>query len=275
MLHKRYLIPFLAIMLMLLSCSLLTSPTVQVSPPQEPVINVETAVARTLAFDSAVRTAVAANLPPPVSQGLPPTVQPQAPTIQSLAPTVEPTQGPPSISVSIDTNCRKGPSTIYEDISYLLVGKTSEVVAKYQNGSWWVIKDPNNPGQRCWVWGQYASVTGNWQNLPEATQPPTPTTPALAMSIDGSVSTDAYVGGCPIILTFTWNVTSNLPVTMLYRIQTNYSPDIGPDSATFGPGTKTFINTGTFNADGLYWNRFVIDGPFPASEQVDFSVNCL
>jgi hypothetical protein len=40
------------------------------------------------------------------------------------------------------------------------------------------VLNPDSPTQVCWLWAQYATVTGDWQSLPVATQPPTPTPPA-------------------------------------------------------------------------------------------------
>ncbi len=191
-----------------------------------------------MAFDFAVQTAAAAGQTGDSGQVV------QA-TSQQVAPTTEPTAGPPTVSVSMDTNCRKGPSTIYEDISYLLVGRTSEVVNKYQNGAWWVIKDPNNPNLRCWLWGYYATVTGNWQQLPEATQPPTPT---ITLSIEATINViapPAWVGPCPVPMTGSGTITANMPVTVTYVWERSAGPNLGSGSLTFAAAGSQNINFGT------------------------------
>ena len=78
------------------------------------------------------------------------------------------------VSVSLDTNCRTGPSTAYDSVGALLVGQSAEVVGKYSSANWWIIQNPSEPGT-CWIWGQYASVTGDTSSLPEMTPPPPPT----------------------------------------------------------------------------------------------------
>ncbi|MBM3151623.1 MAG: SH3 domain-containing protein [Chloroflexi bacterium] len=81
----------------------------------------------------------------------------------------------PMISVSQDTNCRTGPGTIYPRVTTLNVGETSEVIARDPSASSWYIRNPDNPTGFCWVWGQYATVTGNSGALPVFTPMPTPT----------------------------------------------------------------------------------------------------
>lgn len=268
--HKRLVIVLMVVCFLSLACNLF-SPATTTHPEQPPIqqpINVETSVAGTLAFESAVQTAVAGQLPAPTNQVVPATSQPPAPT-------VEPTAGIPMINASMDTNCREGPSKVYEIISYLLIGKTSEVVNKYQNGQWWVIKDPTNPNQRCWVWGSTTFVTGNWQQLPEATVPPTPSL-ELALSgsavFPGSADPDSYTGLCPTHVNMTWSVTSNLPVKIGYMLL----PGIGAtDYYTFTePGTKVWEYPSNVTASGSFWERFEIVSPVNLSKEVTYTVNC-
>lgn len=81
----------------------------------------------------------------------------------------------PQVSVSTNTNCRTGPGVIYDQIDALLIGQTAEVVGKNSGvPNYWVIKRINGSGT-CWLWGEYATVSGNTSNLPEYPVPPTPT----------------------------------------------------------------------------------------------------
>ncbi len=246
-----------------LSCSLVASPDNQALESEKLAISVETSVAGTQSFEFAIRTAAAAN------QTLP--------TGQPPAPTIEPTIGVPMISASIDTNCRKGPGTIYEAISYLLIGKTSEVVKKYQNGSWWVIKDPNDPNRLCWVWGQTTLVTGPWQQLAEATQPPTPTGSAVLtlygnVLVDSSPDPDNYTGPCPVIAKTFWGIESNMAVTVGYMI----APGSGfTETYTFtGPGLKEWSYGTTITSSGEYWEKLEIVSPVSMVKQVNWKVTC-
>ena len=85
------------------------------------------------------------------------------------------TPGVPMVSVSTATNCRTGPSTDYDLLYTLDVGQTAEVVGKYSGGNYWVIKTPSGGGN-CWLWGEYATIIGNTDNLPEMIPPPAPPT---------------------------------------------------------------------------------------------------
>jgi hypothetical protein len=78
------------------------------------------------------------------------------------------------VSVSVDTNCRTGPGKIYDYIGALIVGETAEVVGQSMDGQYWIIKNPDQPGE-CWLWGYYATVEGPVAGLPKYTPPPTPT----------------------------------------------------------------------------------------------------
>ncbi len=94
----------------------------------------------------------------------------------TLMPTITPTLAPsiPSVSVSIDTNCRTGPGKIYDYLTALVVGETAEVIGKYTSTSpsyWIITKDSFT----CWLWGKYATVEGETSNLPEMIPPPSPT----------------------------------------------------------------------------------------------------
>ena len=269
--HKRLAILLSVIGCLILACTLVASPATQVPDSGKPAINVETAVAGTRAFEIAVKTAAAGQGPAPTNQEVVPA------TSQPVAPTVEPTSSVPMISASMDTNCRTGPSTVYEAVSYLLVGKTSEVVNKYQNGLWWVIKDPNEPGKRCWVWGTTTNVTGNWQQLPEATQPPTPTvTLSIEAALD-SLEPYPWVGGCPVEVEISGSITANMPVTVSYEWLRSTGPSLGVGSITFtAAGTKSVPKWVTFYGDSTGLITLHVTSPVDVfSNAMPYVVNCI
>lgn len=79
------------------------------------------------------------------------------------------------ISVSVPTNCRIGPGKVYPRQGALLVGETAEVFGRDANNRYWYIRNPDNANEFCWVWGEYATLTGPFMALPIFTPPPTPT----------------------------------------------------------------------------------------------------
>ena len=42
----------------------------------------------------------------------------------------------------------------------------AEVVGRNLNGNYWYIRNPNDSNGYCWLWGEYATVTGNFAALP-------------------------------------------------------------------------------------------------------------
>jgi hypothetical protein len=103
----------------------------------------------------------------------PPTVTPTLTWTPTPVFTATPTV--PLISVSVATNCRVGPGRIYDRVGALLVGQTAEVIGRNNAGNYWYIRNPSRTTDFCWLWGEYATVSGNLAALPIYTPPPTPT----------------------------------------------------------------------------------------------------
>lgn len=129
----------------------------------------------------------------------------------------------PQVTVSVNTNCRTGPSTQYDNIDSLLIGQTATIVGKSTSTGYWIIQRLNGSGT-CWLFPQYATVSGNTANLPEYPVPPTPTpsktpTPTATATIapPAAVTNLAAAKICvPIILpnyqfggNITWTDNSN------------------------------------------------------------------
>jgi len=93
----------------------------------------------------------------------------------TLTPNPVLTSNVPQVSVSVATNCRTGPGKVYDRVGALLVGQTAEVVGRDDTGNYWYIRNPNQSGGFCWLWGEYATVSGTFAVLPVVTPPPTPT----------------------------------------------------------------------------------------------------
>ncbi len=88
----------------------------------------------------------------------------------------------PRVSVSVETNCRTGPGAPYDILGVLPVGQSAEVIGRNSSGDTWIIRLPSNPAITCWLWGYYATVSGNTAGLTVYTPPPTPT-PAASFSV--------------------------------------------------------------------------------------------
>lgn len=124
-----------------------------------------------------------------------------------------PTESVPMISVSVDTNCRSGPGVQYDRLGVLLVGERARIVARAETGFYWIIDNPDGAGS-CWLWAEYATVTGDTSGLLVMTAPPSPTptptnTPALAFSVNYDNFHDC---GGTIHMTFYVVNTGSLPL---------------------------------------------------------------
>jgi hypothetical protein len=166
--------PFHSLIFILLFAMLACSTaTPAVTPPQ--AVDLNTAIAQTA---EAAMTQTALVLPP--SQ----TFTPQATLTATNSPTLTltatslftPTPEVAMITVSVSTNCRNGPGKVYDYEGALLVGDTTEVLGRDPSGEYWYARNPDSSGaDYCWLWGKYATLTGNTSILPILTPPPTPT----------------------------------------------------------------------------------------------------
>ena len=157
-----------------------------------------------------------------------------------------------TISVSLDTNCRTGPGTVYDYLGGLMVGETTEVLGRDAAGQFWVVRNPDVPGGICWLWDQYATVAGDWQSLPVATPPPTPTplptatatpTPVFAVTaVSVRVDRSTYSGPCPYRATWSGQITTTGAGTVKYEWET--AMGAGPFSSA-GVRTLVFDAAGT------------------------------
>jgi uncharacterized protein YgiM (DUF1202 family) len=114
-----------------------------------------------------------------------PTAEPTTTETPEMAGEVEVTPPPqftlsgPSVQVSIDTNCRSGPGVAYNIIGALMVGEEATVAGKDPSGSYWYIENPDQEEAFCWIWGKYATTSGNASLVPVYTPGPTPSPEVL------------------------------------------------------------------------------------------------
>lgn len=141
---------------------------------------IQTGIAQTLQISQLETAAAGAGGAAPQATTDP--GQPAAPSntpFPSETPTITLTSTPsiPMVSVSQDTNCRRGPSVSYGLVTTILVGQQVQVLKTFSN-SYAVVQNPNASGD-CWLYLQYANTTDfSAYALTAATQPPTPTNTA-------------------------------------------------------------------------------------------------
>ncbi len=154
------------LLFVLLSCSLTNILNNANTSSEDNQAAIDRAVAETMAAETQNSAPPARDNPP---ADVPDTVQ-FTPTVTLTA-----TSQVPMVSVSMDTNCRFGPGSVYDLMGGLLVGQNAEVIGRNAISDYWVIRLPSNPSVTCWIWGQYATVVGNTSALPIIEPPPTPT----------------------------------------------------------------------------------------------------
>ena len=91
----------------------------------------------------------------------------ETPTSTPIPPTVI----PPTLTVSMDTNCYAGPGTSYGFVITLHPGTIATPIGKQSSLNYWLIETPNYAGSTCWVSGIYATLTGDFTNLSEVAAP--------------------------------------------------------------------------------------------------------
>lgn len=166
------LLPLLLILLAVLACEI-PVPTAFSTDATQTLEALATIVAGTLQSTLADNAALETTPPPSSSEEETSSEQIAATSTPSATPS--PTACVPYVQVSMNTNCRSGPGQVYDYLGALLVGEQAQIVAQSSIPNYWIIDNPDNPGQSCWLWGQYAQVSCDPGNLPILTPPPTPT----------------------------------------------------------------------------------------------------
>jgi hypothetical protein len=170
------------------ACNLPGGPAAVRGSDQDPTAAIQTQVAGIVASTEAAQTAlsnaVASTLAAMATNTPEFTFTPSLTFTPSftLTPTFTLTPSVPTVSVSVETNCRTGPGTVYDKLGILPVGKTADVVGRSASSDNWIIKLPSNPAITCWLWGKYATLVGDTSGLPVIIPPPTPT-PAASFNV--------------------------------------------------------------------------------------------
>jgi hypothetical protein len=174
--RNRNLLAGAAILFILIqACNLLGAPAVVEDVSQDPVLEIQTkAVEAVMATDAAL-TEIAMMVESTLAAMT--TDTPEFTPTSSLTPTptFSPTPQVPMVSVSVQTNCRSGPGTAYDVLGIFNVGESGQVVGRSFYNDNWIVKLPSHPSITCWLWGQYATVTGDTSSLPIIAPPATPT----------------------------------------------------------------------------------------------------
>jgi len=178
---KRFILTALVftIILILTACNLPMGATTGGTP------DIAGTVAAKVAIEQAAQTMVAQTLSAAnPDAGLVSTntntiqAPPESTFTPTLTPTITLTPTPEGVflTVSQDTYCRFGaPYSSFKVITTVKSGQKVEVIARNPENDSFYVKNPYEANSTCWLYGKYATVTGNAAGLAVATMHPTPT----------------------------------------------------------------------------------------------------
>jgi hypothetical protein len=245
MLHKRLTLIFSLLMIIALSaCNLPSSQEEATSTPD-----------LALTF-----TALAA----PGNENTPATPENTATPEFTSTPEFTPTPSVPTVTVSVNTNCRTGPGVVYPLVGGFNVGQSAEIIGKSTGTNYWIIKLPSN-GAVCWLWGEYATVSGNVANLQEYAIPPTPTptitpTPTPPFPVTNLVAAKACVFLNPLFQfggVITWKDNSDNETGFNIYLNGALQGTVGPNVTVFpipplqtAPGVPITMSVEAYNSGG-------------------------
>lgn len=126
---------------------------------------------------SGTLTAVAFVAGQTQTAAVPPT-ETSTPTEAPLPPTetatITPTTAILTLTFSGSTNCRRGASTYFPNIKTFAAGSVVEVIAVNPAGDFFFVKAAEAEAGGCWVWSEFATLSGDAKSLPVYTPVPTP-----------------------------------------------------------------------------------------------------
>ncbi len=97
-----------------------------------------------------------------------------------------------TLTLSKDTYCRTGILAKSPNVTLMTVGQTYDVVAVDPNNQAYYVIEPKHTFTYCWLWGEFATVSGDVASLPVYTPQPLPT-PTYTPTV-GPDFTVSYIG---------------------------------------------------------------------------------
>jgi len=94
---------------------------------------------------------------------------------ETLTPEPPTPQTPPKLTLTKNSNCRLGPSTLYNIVDQIASGAELSVVGRSENSEWWQVLNAN--GRECWVSGENATPNQDFSTLVVGSAPPLPGVP--------------------------------------------------------------------------------------------------
>ena len=219
------------LILAILACNM---PFEQLPPPDE----VQTAAALTVM--AALNTSTSAPTDSASATPRPRTPSPTSSPDETT--TITPTYSVPMLTVRESTNCRTGPGEEYQVVVTYQTGRELEILGRYDPGDFWLVRSNESPTGTCWLWGQFADVTGSTGTVPSVTPPATVTSapPRAAVIVEWNF----FCSDGQLNFTVTWRDAATDETG--FRIFRNGEAivELPPDTTTFTDVYDIAINEG-------------------------------
>lgn len=203
-----------------------------------------------------------------------PFVQPQPSSTVTLTPI--PTRTPEALLGRVKlvlVNCRIGPGTVYGILNELEEGQSVRITGRNEQGTWYYVRDPGNPGGFCWLSAEVVEVSGDVSVLP-VVPPPGPSVTNVNLVIEPDklvVACDAF----PQPVYMTAEITTDGPALVTYRWEASTgATSVDTVIAFEGAGTKVVRDYYLIAGPNDYWIRIHVLGPNDVSDQANFRVIC-
>jgi hypothetical protein len=180
-------------------------------------------------------------------------IDPTQPTLLTVNPGATQTPNRVTLTVSKQTFCRTGPAAVYDALGTLDPGQEAEVLGQDPPKLSWYIRLPSNTSILCWVWGGFATPSGDVSRVLVLTPMPTPTPKYTATPVvDFTVTYAGTVFCAPTYLKFAVTNTSSV-IWRSYRVDITDTVD-----DTLNP----YIFNGFYDFTGCVITNFQADlGP--------------
>lgn len=165
-----------AILLAMAACALPTT-SKQVTPTPKGLSAADQAATQAAQVSPTPQPELPTDTPGPSETALPTETPTETPLPVGVLPSETPTLTlvPVFADVMKDTNCRTGPSGAYDLVTVFPTGAKVEVVARDLGGGFIVVKNPEKPGDECYILANNVKLAGDTSNLPQYTPLPSPT----------------------------------------------------------------------------------------------------
>lgn len=278
---KRYSLVFILIITTLTGCSLQAGPQ---NNPDPIYTSAAQTIAATLTYGANL-AALSTQQPIPTWPSIESPTENPIPAVPSPIviftpvvvstpiPTINPTATKPSISSTVNTNCREGPGSDWDVLSGLMVGDKVAVLGRLSANNWYLVEDPDDSAGSCWVWSRTTVIDGNIDSILIVTPPPSP---IPAFTVSASLNPATFTGPCPVVITLNGAIKTDMATEVTYHWSTSFGSDFANEAIDFDEaGKKNFSDTLTITEDTDGSIRFRITEPYDVkSDKVTLKVNC-